>query len=142
MSADGRRHKAQAIPRYLEIEQALREDIANLQPGDPLPSDAEVCERFGVSRMTARNGVQRLAEAGLVTRVPGQGTFVAQPTIHRRAGRLLSFSEDMRGRGLSPHSRILRIDHGHPTPDERAALDLSTDDAVTAIRRLRLANDI
>ena len=43
------------LPRYREIEQALRERIATLKPGDPLPSDADLCREFGVSRMTARN---------------------------------------------------------------------------------------
>ena len=45
------------VPRYYEIEQALRARVAKLAPGDPLPSDAELCEEFGVSRMTARNAV-------------------------------------------------------------------------------------
>src|SRR5215813_12425665 len=76
-----RRAEPRAVPRYLEIERALRADIARLKPGDPLPSDAELCERFGVSRMTARQGVQRLADANLVYRVPGQGTFVADQSV-------------------------------------------------------------
>ena len=53
-------------PQYRQIEQALRERIAELQPGERLPSDAELCTEFGVSRMTARNAMQRLAEDGLI----------------------------------------------------------------------------
>src|SRR3954451_3594840 len=109
MSPRPARRAPKAVPRYLEIERALRADIARLRPGDPLPSDAELCERFGVSRMTARQGVKRLADANLVFRVPGQGTFVADPSVHRRAGALRSFSDDMRTRGLSPHSKVLEI---------------------------------
>ena len=41
------------------------------QPGDPLPSDTALCEEFGVSRMTARNAMQRLADEGLIVRDPG-----------------------------------------------------------------------
>ena len=52
-------------PQYRQIEQALRERIATLRPGERLPSDAELCAEFGVSRMTARNAMQRLAEDGL-----------------------------------------------------------------------------
>src|SRR4051794_25464850 len=142
MSARSRRQKRHAVPRYLEIEQALRGDMAGLQAGDPLPSHAEICTRFGGSRMTPRNGVQRLADAGLVRRVPGHGTFVAAPTVHRRAGRLLSFSEDMRDRGLSPRSRMLCVEQTTPTPDELTALDTSSGRPVTVIRRLRLGNNI
>ncbi len=86
-------------PRYFVIEQVLRERILALSPGDPLPSDAMLCREFSVSRMTARNAVQRLAQEGLVDRVPGRGTFVAEPPTHRQVDNLLSFSEEMRRRG-------------------------------------------
>ena len=61
-----------------------------------------LCEEFGVSRMTARNAVQRLVQEGIVYRVPGRGTFVAEPPVHRQAGNLFSFTEEMRRRGREP----------------------------------------
>ena len=75
------------LPRYRQIEQALRERIATLRPGERLPSDAELCREFGVSRMTARNAMQRLAEEGLVTRDPGAAASSRsrRPTAARTA---------------------------------------------------------
>ena len=115
---------ARFVPRYYEIEQALRARIAELQPDDPLPSDAMLCEEFGVSRMTARNAVQRLSQEGLVYRVPGRGTFVAEPHVHRQAGHLLSFTEEMRRRGRAPTSRLLAREVREPGPAEASRLRL------------------
>jgi GntR family transcriptional regulator len=131
---------ARFVPRYYEIEQALRTRIADLKPNDPLPSDAMLCEEFGVSRMTARNAVQRLAQEGLVYRVPGRGTFVAEPPVHRQAGNLLSFTEEMRRRGREPSSRLIGREVREPRPAEAAGLQLKPGAEVVAIRRLRLAD--
>ena len=104
---------ARFVPRYYEIERSLRSRIADLEPGDALPSDAMLCDEFGVSRMTARNAVQRLAQDGLVHRIPGRGTYVARPSAHRQASNLMSFSDEMRRRGRSPRSKMIhrRVRH-------------------------------
>jgi GntR family transcriptional regulator len=129
------------VPRYYEIEQALRARIAELQPDEPLPSDAMLCEEFGVSRMTARNAVQRLVQEGIVYRVPGRGTFVAEPPVHRQAGNLLSFTEEMRRRGRVPSSKVLTREIRAAGPSEASWLQLAADEAVIVLRRLRLADD-
>jgi GntR family transcriptional regulator len=132
---------ARFVPRYYEIEQALRARIADLKPDDPLPSDAMLCEEFGVSRMTARNAVQRLSQEGLVYRVPGRGTFVAEPPVHRQADNLLSFTEEMRRRGRVPSSRLLAREVREPGPAEASRLQLEPGAEVIAIRRLRVADE-
>jgi GntR family transcriptional regulator len=110
------------VPRYSEIEQALRARVAELRPGDIVPSDTELCEEFGVSRQTARNAMQRLQQEGLVQRMPGRGTFVAERPIHRQAGSLISFSDEMRRKGRRPTSRVLRRALRPATPDEARQL--------------------
>jgi GntR family transcriptional regulator len=130
------------LPRYREIEQALRARIAKLQPGDPLPSDAALCREFGVSRMTARNAVQRLAEEGLVNREPGRGSFVAVPPSHRRANSLMSFSEEMRRHDRVPHSRLVRRELRPATSNEARDLRLRDGEQVVALLRIRLADDL
>jgi len=128
------------VPRYLEIEQALRARVAALEPDDPLPSDAMLCKEFGVSRMTARNAVARLAQDGIVYRVPGRGTFVAKRPVHRQAGSLLAFSEEMRRRGRQPSSRVLARGLREPTAAEASRLRLDAGGLVVALQRLRLAD--
>jgi GntR family transcriptional regulator len=128
-------------PQYRRIEQALRERIASLRPGDRLPSDAELTTEFAVSRMTARNAMQRLADDGLIERQPGRGSFVTVPPTHRRANRLMTFSQEMRRRGLTPSSRVLVREVKPATSLEASTLGVGTGDQVIFLRRLRCADN-
>jgi GntR family transcriptional regulator len=129
-------------PRYYAIEQALRARIEQLAPDDPLPSDAMLCEEFGVSRMTARNAVQRLVQESLVYRVPGRGTFVAPRPAHRQAGKMWSFSHEMRRHGKTPTSRLVTRASAEPTAAEAARLRLPPGEKVMIVRRIRLADAV
>ena len=131
---------APAVPQWRRIERTLRERIHDLAPGDPLPSDTALCDEFGVSRMTARNAMQRLADEGLVVRVPGRGTFVGEATAHRRADRLMTFSHEMSRLGRVATSRVLALEIRPSTPDEAAALGIVASEPVVVVRRVRLAD--
>src|SRR5690606_27176385 len=74
--------------------------------GEPIPSERELCAQFGVSRMTVRQAVDALVVEGLLERVQGRGTFVAQPKVDLQL-RLTSFPEEMRRRGMEPDLRVL-----------------------------------
>jgi GntR family transcriptional regulator len=130
------------LPAYQQIEQALSADIAQLQPGDAIPTEQELCARFGVSRMTARAGVARLVERGLLYRVRGSGTFVSRPPVHRQGGRLFSFSQDMHARGLTPSSRILEIGQHSASPEACQQLELTPGARVVLIKRARFGDQI
>ena len=127
-------------PRYREIEHAIRQRLARLKPGAELPSDAQLCEEFDVSRMTARHAMNRLAQEGLVFRVRGRGTFVGEAPTHRRANSLLSFSNEMRRQGRTPSSRVLGRALRAPTRDEAARLQLKDSDKVLWLKRIRMAD--
>ena len=92
-------------PRYAVIEKHLRKLIAAGKPGDLLPSDSDLCERFNVSRMTARQAVLRLVNEGAIYRVPGSGSFIADQHIHRRMNKLMSFTWSMNW----PYSEFARL---------------------------------
>jgi GntR family transcriptional regulator len=131
---------AETTPRYLEIADYLRRLVASARTGDRLPSDAELCERFGVSRMTARQAVQLLSNERLLTRRRGDGTFVAARTAARTLGSPLSFTESMRRRGLRATSRVLAAGWSSPHEDDVAALGLGPGEQVIRLDRLRFAD--
>jgi GntR family transcriptional regulator len=127
-------------PQYRQIEQALRERISALRPGERLPSDAELCAEFRVSRMTARNAMERLAADGLIRREPGRGSFVAIPTAHRRTNSLMTFSQEMRRAGRVPSSRVLTCVVRPASSIEAASLGIAARQPVVHVRRLRQAD--
>lgn len=130
------------MPHYRQIELALRARLATMRPGDRLPSDTDLCREFGVSRMTARNAMQRLAEDGLVQRIPGLGSFAVERPAHRYADRLLAFSNEMERQGRTPSSRLLCREIRPASAAEAADLRVRPGDAVVVVRRLRLADGV
>jgi GntR family transcriptional regulator len=125
------------VPRYFTIEQSLRARITDLDPHAPLPSDAQLCDEFSVSRMTARAAVQRLVHEGLVYRVPGRGTFVAPARANRTASHILSFSDEMRRQGRRPETHIVEQTRRPANAEEERRL--ATHD-VFVLRRVREAD--
>lgn len=129
--------------KHEALYHALRGEIgASLRPHDPLPSERELVNRFGVSRATVRQAIGRLEEEGLVYRTQGSGTFVADPATISKSLVLTSFTEDMRSRRLTPDSRLLDL-ATRPAPVTVARdLELSPGAEVVHVRRLRLADGL
>jgi len=95
------------IPAYQQIQNAIRQRInsSDLKPGHAVASERELAKAYNVSLMTARHALAELERAGIVERRQGAGTFVAPPKIH--FNKLMSYTEHMSSRGLSPQSRVL-----------------------------------
>ena len=91
--------------------------------------------------MTARQAVQNLATAGLVERRRGAGTFVAPPRLHRPEDVLLSFTEDMRARGMSATSRVLRAEVVS-SPEKAGSLGLPPTSWVVELVRVRFGDSV
>jgi GntR family histidine utilization transcriptional repressor len=97
------------LPVYEQVKAWIRGHIASGQwrPGDPVPSEAALMQRFGVSRMTVNRALRELAGEGLVDRVQGSGTRVAQ--LHRISSRLTirDIHEEVAERGHAHTARVL-----------------------------------
>ncbi len=128
------------IPLYIQIEEELRGSIrsGDLAALAQVPSEAELSERFGVSRMTARKALDRLVGDGLIFRQPGKGTFVAPPKISHGPSQSLSFSAAMRAQGIGFETRVLEAGLVRAPSNIAAALSLPVEAGVVFMRRLRL----
>jgi GntR family transcriptional regulator len=88
-----------------QLQEILESIIASLEPGALLPSERLLMERYSVARGTVVQAIEALVARGLVYRVQGSGTFVAEPKF-RQPLTLTSFTEDMRARGMTPGSIV------------------------------------
>ena len=92
--------------KYVTVRDYLVELIdTRLSVGDVVPSERELAERFGISRMTVRQAVDSLVSSGMLERRRGSGTYVRAPKVDVQS-RISSFSEEMRQRGMIPGTRV------------------------------------
>ncbi|HLL79040.1 MAG TPA: GntR family transcriptional regulator [Ktedonobacteraceae bacterium] len=130
------------IPLYHQLKQILRAEIERgaYQPGDQLPTESELIERYGVSRITVRQALDELEVEGLIVRRHGKGTYVAEKRVEQDLVRLTDFVEDMEMAGLAPSSRVLAFVREPASRAVAEALALLPGEEVTRVDRLRLAN--
>lgn len=129
------------VPKYFQLREILLDLIEEAElPVDALiPSERELCQRYGLSRMTVRQAVDHLVSEGRLYRVPGKGTFVARPKIEMPL-RLVSFTEDMRTRGLEPGARDLDLRTTPANAHLARVFDVPPGTGVHIIERLRTAD--
>ncbi len=120
---------------------SLRDLVARLEPGARLPGERELSVRLGVARMTLRRAVDGMVADGLVERRHGSGTYVCPRPVTRTLG-LTSFSEDMRQRGLSPHSRLLSMEQAGATAAVAEYLRVDPGTPVLRFERLRCGSGL
>lgn len=99
------------VPAYFQLARMLHQEIlgGNLRPGDRVPSENELSEEYGLSRMTARKAISLLTEKGLVQREKGKGTFVSPPRVEGGLFLIPDLRDELRMQGLSPDVRLLGV---------------------------------
>lgn len=131
------------LPRYYQLKEIMREKISSgeWKPGDLIPSERELGEQYGISRMTARQAITELVNEGLFYREQGKGTFVSRHKITQQLIRLTGFTEDIKARGQRPGSKI--ISAMMVPADETIAehLHIKTGLMIFQLQRLRLADE-
>jgi GntR family transcriptional regulator len=129
-------------PLWAQIEASLRARISSgeFSPGERLPAERDLARELGVSRMTVRQALGVLAEAGLVERGVGRGTFVssAGKVVHDLR-RVIGFTEAVERQGLRAGARVLEARERQPPARVAAALGLPAGENALRIRRLRSA---
>ncbi len=130
---------ARRVPRYLTVTEALRAEVSAAAPNTLLPTEQQLAQRFGVSRLTIRRALGLLERAGLVSRQRGRGTIVSPAKLTRSLAPLYTIEEDFRQQGIKLETRVLGYERSVEPPAEiRVALRLGPRGRVAVLSLLRL----
>lgn len=136
--------------RYDELALLLEGRIVGgvLAPGERLPSEAELCAEFNLSRVTVRKSLAVLSASGLVRTRHGRGTFVADP-LPRRASATrslgptyMAFIDDLKVEGLVAPMKVLDRRELRAGPEIADRLGIAPDDRVVRFRWVRSSENV
>ena len=136
--------RTSAVPLYFQIYQHLLDQIHSgaLQPGQPIPSEPELASSLGISRMTARQAVKALCDAGATYSKRGLGTFVSGSKLVKTSTELLSFTQETKASGGKPSSQVLAFEDVRADAEIAAALHLEPNAKVFRLKRVRIADSV
>ncbi len=135
--------RSSAVPYYVQMKELLVADLegGRLKPGDRLPGEHDLCDRFGVSRTVVRQALGELEAEGRLRRHRGRGTFVASPKVAEAM--IESFSglaEDVAARGGTLRNEVRRLEVADPPHSVAGELELADGDPVIVLERLRIVD--
>ncbi|MBW1696273.1 MAG: GntR family transcriptional regulator [Deltaproteobacteria bacterium] len=126
-------------PLYAQLSDAIIQYIQNrrLKPGDSIPSESDLIHYYGISRMTVRLAIQRLATEGLIIKLQGKGTFVAESKVTDVIRGVRSLEETLSEQGIHITNILIESSVEHPTQLWLKELGLPAGSRTHKIRRLK-----
>ncbi len=136
---------ADPSPAYFKVQRHLVSQIDRgvFKPGDPVPTEAEICKRYGVSRTTARRALAELMRDGRVFRPTPRGRLhVVRGPVDQQLLRFVGFfTEDLLARGLRHEAQVLSAEWV-PAAAAPSVLRLGAPERVALITRLHRGGDV
>ncbi|HEY3277297.1 MAG TPA: GntR family transcriptional regulator [Syntrophorhabdaceae bacterium] len=129
-------------PAYIQLVQILSEQIGSgdFRPGQRLPSESQLCERYDVSPMTVRRAINILVDQGLVTTAQGKGTFVKPMELSTVTFGLDELRDFFR-KNEQTKVKLLEVRIVKADANVAAKLNLSPGERTILIRRLIIKDD-
>jgi GntR family transcriptional regulator len=137
------RFATDAVPLYYQLGSVLREKILSGQSpvGERLPTEAELSEDYGVSRITVRQALAALEEEGLIRREAGRGTFVRELPTFTGDLKAEGSLDDLISMGQATTIQLLELRTVEATPQQAEQLQLPPASPLTRCARLRFYHD-
>lgn len=130
------------VSLWRQIQKALTDDIqaAVIVPGERLPTEHDLAERFQVNRHTVRRAMKALEDDGLIRIEQGRGTFALEQVIDYPVTRRTRFSENLAAQHVLTGSNVRSVTRVLPHPSIAEALSIGTKTPCTVIQTLRDAD--
>ncbi len=98
-------------PRFLQIKTYIEEQISNhtWAVGSQIPTEAELCKQFSVSRMTVNKAIRDLVNERKLERTPRLGTFVCQPKAESPLMDIRNIADEIIARGQNYNNQIISL---------------------------------
>lgn len=126
--------------KHVVLREKLQAKFARLKPHSQIPSARELAATYDVSIMTIRQSLAALQADGLIYTIPGSGTYVAGEKLSKKLV-FVSFSEEIREKGMKPSSQILKAEKVQVNNKKLAdILQIAVGDEAYRIKRVRLAD--
>ncbi|MBP0635872.1 histidine utilization repressor [Cupriavidus sp. AcVe19-6a] len=119
-------------PLYARVKQHISSRIADgsWPPHHRVPSEAELVEALGVSRMTVHRALRELTAEGMLVRLQGVGTFVAEPKLRTALYAVNNIANDIAARGHRHHARVVSVQEERAGAAQAVALDVPLEQRV------------
>jgi len=131
-----------SVPLYYQLANLLTEKIVSreLLTGDRLPTEVELVEQYGISRITVRQALRLLEEEGLIRREVGRGTFVTDYRPFTGGLKVEGSLEDVISLGQNP-VKVLSVQTVKAGPDDAEKMGIQVGDPIVRATRIRLYHD-
>lgn len=136
--------RAKSSPLYLQIyhDICMKVDDGFLKSGEPMPTEQELMNYYGVSRVTVRKALMELISDGIITREHSKSAIIAHKKPRKNMSRLTSLREEILSAGLTPRAQFTVIQNVGANSNLAAALNVPEGEPLIYFHRIRYGDDI
>ncbi len=134
----------EVLPKYYRIKQQLKDLIPSWEKSgkDPIPSERELIDQFGVSRITIRRAIDELVKEGYLFRIQGKGTYVETDHKNQNLINITSCASEIQALGMQPGRAVLRSEVIPCSNKQAFELKINTSESLYFLDRIFFADDI